>query len=106
MALCGFSMTPSIESVELSHFNGHWRTTLIRPSCVRSMQRSPCSTRRQSQEVRCSSSRKAASPIESETNSLTAMPVSGEEEPGDVTRFKMSDFKVLDRVSVGLAGKV
>ncbi|PPR95929.1 hypothetical protein GOBAR_AA24742 [Gossypium barbadense] len=32
-------------------------------------------------------------------------PVSGEEETGHVTRFKMSDFMILDRVSVGLAGR-
>ncbi|XWS50370.1 hypothetical protein CRYUN_Cryun12cG0082200 [Craigia yunnanensis] len=105
MALCGFSMNPSLESVEVWHFNGNLTTTLIRPSSLRFNRKSPCSARRQLKEVRCSSLIKAVSPVESEGSSLIAMPISGEEEAGDVTRFKMSDFKVLDRVSIGLAGR-
>lgn len=106
MALCGFSINPSLESVEVWHFNGNLSKTLIRPSCLRLNRKSPCSARRQFQEVRCSSLRKAVSPMESEENAPTATPISGEDEPGHVARFKMSDFKVLDHVSVGLAGRV
>ncbi|EOY23515.1 OBP3-responsive gene 1 isoform 1 [Theobroma cacao] len=105
MALCGFSINPSLESVEVWHFNGNLSKTLIRPSCLRLNRKSPCSARRQFQEVRCSSLRKAVSPMESEENAPTATPISGEDEPGHVARFKMSDFKVLDHVSVGLAGR-
>ncbi|XVE64379.1 hypothetical protein DITRI_Ditri07aG0096400 [Diplodiscus trichospermus] len=105
MALCGFSMNPGLESVEVCCFKGKLTATLTRPSCLQFNRKSPYSARRQLQEVRCSSLRKAVSPMESEGNSLIAKPISGEEEVGDVTRFKMSDFKVLDCVSVGLAGR-
>ncbi|OMO88395.1 hypothetical protein CCACVL1_08415 [Corchorus capsularis] len=105
MALCGISMTPSLESVELWHFHGNLSTKLIRPSCLPFNQKLPCSVRRQLQKVRCSSLRKPVSPVESDGNASTAKPISGEEEAGHVTRFKMSDFKVLDRVSIGLSGR-
>ncbi|XVF10050.1 hypothetical protein REPUB_Repub07fG0150200 [Reevesia pubescens] len=103
MALCGFSMNPSLESLEVWNFNGNLSKILIRPSCLRFNRKSPCSAKRQLQEVRCSSLRKVVSMMESEGNAPIATSISGEDEAGHVTRFKMSDFKVLDRVSVGLA---
>ena len=44
-------------------------------------------------------------PMESEGNAPTAIPISSEEETRHVTRFKISDFKVLDPVSIDLAGR-
>ncbi|XP_022736046.1 probable plastid-lipid-associated protein 14, chloroplastic isoform X2 [Durio zibethinus] len=105
MAICRLSMNPSLESVEVWHFNANLSTTLVRPSCLRFNQKSPCSARRQLQEVGCSSLRKAVSAKQLEGNALTATTISGEEEAGHVTRFKMSDFKVLECVSIGLAGR-
>ncbi|XP_031287692.1 glycine-rich protein DOT1-like [Pistacia vera] len=52
---------------------------------------------RRSLGVQCSSSRKVFSRVESEVVSVE------EEESGHVMRFKMSDFKILDCVSLGLA---
>ncbi|XP_031251359.1 probable plastid-lipid-associated protein 14, chloroplastic isoform X2 [Pistacia vera] len=50
--------------------------------------------------VQCSSSRKVVSRVESEVVSME------EEESGHVMRFKMSDFKILDRVSLRLVRRV
>ena len=55
---------------------------------------------RRSFGVQCSSSRKVVSRVESEVVYVE------EEESGHVMRFKMSDFKILDRVSLGLARRV
>ncbi|XP_039046569.1 probable plastid-lipid-associated protein 14, chloroplastic [Hibiscus syriacus] len=106
MALYGFSLNPCLESVEVCQFNVNLSTTLIRPRCLRFNRKPACSLRRNLHGVRCSSVSKSVSSKESQGNdsvSKTASP--GEEEPGHVTRFEMSDFMVLDRVSVGLAGR-
>ncbi|KAA3459927.1 putative plastid-lipid-associated protein 14, chloroplastic [Gossypium australe] len=109
MALYGFSMNPCLESVEVRHSNANLSTTLIKPRWSWFNRKSTCSFRnltKQLKEVRCSSLRKTVSPMESGRNDLIVdTPVSGEEETGHVTRFKMSDFMILDRVSVGLAGR-
>jgi len=69
--------------------------------------RSICSRREVGTVVRCSSSSKAVAPLESEGDGRRCMIEEEEEEGGgDVMRFKMSDFKVLDRVSIGLGGRV
>uniref|UniRef100_A0A6N2LXT6 Protein kinase domain-containing protein n=1 Tax=Salix viminalis TaxID=40686 RepID=A0A6N2LXT6_SALVM len=65
--------------------------------------RSICSRREVGTVVKCSSPSKAAAPLESEGDGRRC--VIKEEEGGDVMRFKMSDFKVLDRVSIGLGGR-
>ncbi|KAL9374754.1 hypothetical protein Peur_031633 [Populus x canadensis] len=70
--------------------------------------RSICSRREVGTVVRCSSSSKAVAPLESEGDGRRCMVEEEEEEEGgggDVMRFKMSDFKVLDRVSIGLGGR-
>lgn len=58
--------------------------------------------------VCCSSLRKAASAssMESQEDSPSAFSVCLEEELDHVIRFKMSDFKILDCVSIGLGGRV
>ncbi|KAL3570585.1 hypothetical protein D5086_027834 [Populus alba] len=69
--------------------------------------RSICSRREVGSVVRCSSSSKAVAPLESEGDGRRCVIEEEEEEGGggDVMRFKMSDFKVLDRVSIGLGGR-
>ncbi|KAE8733872.1 hypothetical protein F3Y22_tig00000916pilonHSYRG00132 [Hibiscus syriacus] len=106
MALYGFSLNPCLESVEVCQFNVNLSITLIRPRCLRFNRKPAWSVRRKIHGVRCSSVSKSVSYKESQGNdsvSKTASP--DEEEPGHVTRFDMSDFMVLDRVSVGLAGR-
>ncbi|KAL9337319.1 hypothetical protein Peur_069088 [Populus x canadensis] len=69
--------------------------------------RSVCSRREVGTAVRCSSSSKAVAPLGSEGDGRRCVIEEEEEEEGggDVMRFKMSDFKVLDRVSIGLGGR-
>lgn len=55
--------------------------------------------------VKCSSPSKAAAPLESEGDGRRCVIKEEEGGEGDVMRFKMSDFKVLDRVSIGLGGR-
>ncbi|GLU12012.1 hypothetical protein SLE2022_287210 [Rubroshorea leprosula] len=105
MALCGFSLALNPESVEVMHFNGNLLTRLIRPRCVQ-LSGKPCySVGRRLLDVQCSLSREAVSPMESEENASTSTSICAEEESGHVTRFKMTDFKVLDCVSIGLGGR-
>ncbi|XP_011003892.1 PREDICTED: probable plastid-lipid-associated protein 14, chloroplastic [Populus euphratica] len=67
--------------------------------------RSICSRREVGTVVRCSSSSKAVAPLESEGDGRTCVIEEEGGGGGDVMRFKMSDFKVLDRVSIGLGGR-
>ncbi|XP_031274867.1 probable plastid-lipid-associated protein 14, chloroplastic isoform X1 [Pistacia vera] len=98
MALCGIGSSPGLEGVERWSLSGNLSTRLISrqfsgksKSCVMFQMRSF--------GVQCSFSRKVVSRVESEVVSVE------EEESGHVMRFKMSDFKILDRVSLGLAGR-
>ncbi|KAB5524130.1 hypothetical protein DKX38_021879 [Salix brachista] len=67
--------------------------------------RSICSRREVGTVVKCSSPSKAAAPLESEGDGRRCVIKEEEGGEGDVMRFKMSDFKVLDRVSIGLGGR-
>lgn len=100
MALCGVGLSPSFESFEAVCVGGHFSTRLIRPSLMRAVRKTSDWKRRPCLGARCSSSLK----FEENAQSDSSVPV--EEESGHVIKFKMSDFKVLDRVSVGLGGRV
>ena len=106
MALCGIGWSPSVESVEVVYFNGNLSTRLIRQSPMRLTGKHSYFNQRQYWGVRCSSASKAVSPMESEENARSALLGSMEEELEHVTRFKISDFKILDCVSTGLDGRV
>ncbi|KAJ6340615.1 hypothetical protein OIU77_008388 [Salix suchowensis] len=67
--------------------------------------RSICSRREVGTVVKCSSPSKAAAPLESEGDGRRCVIKEEEGGEGDVMRFRMSDFKVLDRVSIGLGGR-
>ncbi|KAK4838870.1 hypothetical protein QYF36_017164 [Acer negundo] len=93
MALCGLGSSPSLERIEIKRcFSGNFSKITSKSSI---------SVKRWSFPVHCSSSEKK---VVSSVDSKESV-VSVEEESGHVMRFKMSDFKVLDRVSVGLAGR-
>lgn len=106
MALCGIGWVPWVESVEIVCFSGNLSKRLIRSSPIRLLGKSSSSNQRQFLGVRCSSARKAVSSLESEENARSALMDSVEEELEHVTRFKISDFKILDCVSIGLGGRV
>lgn len=106
MALCGIGWSPCAESVEVVYFSRNLSTRLIRLSPVRLTGKLSYLNQRQYWGVRCSSARKAVSSMESEQNARSALSGSMEEELEHVTRFKISDFKILDCVSIGLGGRV
>ena len=106
MALCGIGLSPSVENAEVVSLSGNLSTRLIRRSPMIFTGKSPNLNRRQCCGVRCSSARKAVSSMESEENARTVLLDSVEEELEHVTRFKISNFKILDCVSVGLGGRV
>lgn len=99
MALCGIGTSLGLEGVERWRLSGNLSTRMISRQ-FRVKSKSCVIVQKRSFGVQCSSSRKVVSGVESEVVSVE------EEESGDVMRFKMSDFKVLDRVSLGLAGRV
>ncbi|XP_004307976.1 PREDICTED: probable plastid-lipid-associated protein 14, chloroplastic [Fragaria vesca subsp. vesca] len=101
MALCGIGLSPGFESFEAVCAGGSLSTRLIRPSLMRAVGKTAEWKRRPGLGVlRCSSS---SLKFEENVGRDSAVPL--EEESGHVIKFKMSDFKVLDRVSVGLGGK-
>ncbi|XAR52222.1 Non-specific serine/threonine protein kinase [Bertholletia excelsa] len=99
MALCGIGWCPSREIVEIPIFNFNSSTRLIRSTYVPLIVKNHYSTPARS-TVRCS----AASLESNESASVTySDPL--EEELEHVVKFKMCDFKIRDRVSIGLGGR-
>lgn len=99
MALCGVGLSPSFESFEVVCVSGNLSTRLIRPSLMRTIGKTSDWKRRPCLGVRCSS-------LKLEENAPRDLSVPVEEESGHVIRFKISDFRILDCVSVGLGGRV
>ncbi|GMY07498.1 probable plastid-lipid-associated protein 14, chloroplastic [Fagus crenata] len=105
MALRGIGLSPSVENVEVVYFRSNLSTRLIRHSPMRFTGKPFNSNQRQYSGVQCSLARKAGSSIESKEDARIALSGSVEEELEHVTRFKISDFKILDCISVGLGGR-
>ncbi|XP_050387776.1 probable plastid-lipid-associated protein 14, chloroplastic [Argentina anserina] len=99
MALCGIGLSPSFEGFEAVCVGGNFSRRLIRPNSMRAVGKTADWKRTPGMGVRCSSSLR----FEENVGRDLAVPV--EEESGHVIKFKMADFKVLDRVSVGHGGK-
>lgn len=99
MTLCGIGSSPGLEGVERWSLSGNLSTRLISRQ-FSGKSKSCVMVQRRSFGVQYSSSRKVVSRVESEVVSVE------EEESAHVMRFKISDFKILDRVSLGLAGRV
>lgn len=106
MAWCGASLSWSVEGVGTGSSRGNLSTILA--SCSYFDGRSLISVPRQSWKVRCRSSSRTSSPLEylDNLNAKNGPSVSVEEEMGPVIKFNISDFKVLNSVSIGLGGKV
>lgn len=106
MALLGIVSSPTLESVEVAYGSVNLLTRLNRSSPKRFIGKYSSWTHRHSWGVRCCSVSRKVSSVESEENARSSVSVFLEEESGHVVRFKMSDFNILDRVSVGLGGRV
>ncbi|KAI4307119.1 hypothetical protein L6164_030339 [Bauhinia variegata] len=107
MALSSPGPNPTLESCRLAYSAKNLSTRLIVPAPLHCIGKFSSLDRRQRQGVCCSSLRKAtsASSMESQEDAPTDLPACMEEELDHVMQFKMSDFKILDRVSVGLGGR-
>lgn len=104
-ALVGTGLSPSSEQVEVWCFSENLSARLVRTGGICFKPRFANSYKGKFQKVRCLSS-KALTPLESEDSAQSFLMDSVEEEAGHVIKFKMSDFNVLDRVSIGLGGRV
>lgn len=105
MALCGTGLKLSLESVGVGYYSKNSSTRLLRSSGTSLNQRKHGSLQQKCWRVRCSLSRKSTLPMESEENVQSVSSVLVEEELEHVIKFKISDFKISDRVSVGLGGR-
>ncbi|KAG5019195.1 hypothetical protein JHK87_015050 [Glycine soja] len=103
MALCGTGPNPIPGSYSAQNLS----TKLIVPALLPFTGQFYNLVRRKRKGVCCSSLRNAASASskESKEDAPSTLSVYLEEETDHVIRFKMSDFKILDTVSVGLGGR-
>lgn len=102
MALCGIGLSPSLEGIDKWCLGGNFSTRLM---VYRRFNWKPCArAQRRGFAVQCSSSRKVVS--EESVQSEASVSVDDESDSGHVIRFNMGDFNILDRVSIGLSGRV
>lgn len=109
MALPRIGTSPrSLERPEFGCYgNQNSLTRLNRPSPVLFIGNHSNSARRECVGVRCALSRKEVTSVRSEGDGQSdALSVSIEEESVHVARFKISDFKIVNHVSVGLGARV
>jgi hypothetical protein len=108
MALCRTGPYPILESNGLGYSHINLSTKLFLPVPLRFAGPLSNVSKRKHKGVCSSSLRRAASAssMESHEQDPNALSVCLEEETDHVIRFKMSDFKVLDHVSIGLGGRV
>ncbi|KAJ1379458.1 Protein kinase domain [Sesbania bispinosa] len=107
MALSRTGPNPIPESDGLAYLARNLSTRLVLPVPLRFTGQLSNLGRRKNKVVCCSSLRKAASAssMESQEDAPSSFSVCLEEELGHVIRFKMSDFKILNHVSIGLGGR-
>jgi len=108
MALCGTAPNPVPGSNSLVYSPQHLSAKLILPVPLRFTGQFSNLVRKKCMGVCRSSLRSAASAssMESQEDAPSAFSVCLEEELDHVIRFKMSDFRILDSVSIGLGGRV
>lgn len=108
MALCRTALNPIPGSNSLAYSAQNCSTKLIVPVPLCFTGQFSNLVRRKRTGVCCSSLRNAASAssMESQEDAPNTLSVCLEEELDHVIRFKMSDFKILNCVSVGLGGRL
>lgn len=106
MALCGTNMSWGMESIEATRLRGNSSTFLVKPSSACFGGPSLYTLPRRRRKICFSLLRRSSTPVESKGVAESPCSVSVDEELDHVKRFKMSDFKVLDSVSIGLGGRV
>ncbi|PSS33007.1 Plastid-lipid-associated protein 14 precursor [Actinidia chinensis var. chinensis] len=101
MALCGIGWCPTWDGVEVPILSSNLSTRRVIPFMGKtdSPRQIRCS------RIRCSVSIKNATSLGSEEVADDTSSDSLGEELGHVKKFKMSDFKICDWVSIGLSGR-
>ncbi|KAJ4843197.1 hypothetical protein Tsubulata_008117 [Turnera subulata] len=94
----------SVPRAKTIGFSKHFSTKLFRPSFIHVKRKSPSDHMRQFRAFKCFALNKYVSPLESEDIAKRWTTVSMQE-GGHVMKFKITDFKILDRVISGLVGK-
>lgn len=105
MAVCAIGLSPGLEGVELRFLRVNSSTRLIRTNYFHLIGKASNSIWRNCGRIRCSS-RNSVSPLESRKNAMELGSVATEEDLDHVMKFKISDFEISDRVSIGLGGRV
>ncbi|PON72093.1 Serine/threonine protein kinase [Parasponia andersonii] len=106
MALPRVGRGPSLERAEFAYGSRNLLSRLNRLSPVLFIGKYSNLAPRECLGVRCTLSRKEVTSVRSEGDGQSALSVSSiEEESGHVVRFKISDFKIVSHVSVGLAAR-
>ncbi|KAI4384842.1 hypothetical protein MLD38_002943 [Melastoma candidum] len=107
MALCGAGFGCPVERFEGRHsLLGNLSTILVKPlSSLLYDKQLLKRTLRDAHRVRCFSAGESVREIQQKSSNQSPSLISIEDELGPVMRFKMSDFKVLNCVSVGLGGR-
>lgn len=106
MALCGIARCPNWEKAAIPIRSFNSSTRLVRLTFGPLMGEIGYSSLILRSRIRFSISSKNATPLESEESASDTFSDSLEEELGHVMKFKMSDFEICDRVSIGLSGRV
>ncbi|XP_010049156.1 probable plastid-lipid-associated protein 14, chloroplastic isoform X1 [Eucalyptus grandis] len=105
MALCGTNMSWGMESLEATRLRGNLSTFLVKPSSAHFGGPLLYVLPRRCRRTCFSLLRRSSTPVESKGVTESSPSVSVDEELDHVKKFKMSDFKVLDSVSIGLGGR-
>lgn len=102
MALCGIGLSQTLEGIDKWCLGGNFSTRLMVHRHFN--WKTSARAQRRSSAIQCSSSRKVVS--EESVQNEASVSVDDESDSGHVIRFNMGDFKILDRVSIGLSGRV
>ncbi|KAH9677161.1 putative plastid-lipid-associated protein 14 [Citrus sinensis] len=101
MALCGIGLSQTLEGIDKWCLGGNFSTRLMVHRHFN--WKTSARAQRRSSAIQCSSSRKVVS--EESVQNEASVSVDDESDSGHVIRFNMGDFKILDRVSIGLSGR-
>lgn len=104
MAFTGVYSSPKMEYVERRCISSINLTTSLKLWPM--IERRNFPIRRKRLQVNCSLPNSTVSPLESEEDANLSSSDSLEDEFSHVTKFKMSDFTIRNRVSIGLGGRV
>lgn len=106
MALIGVFSSPKVESIELRCFSLKNSPLRRRASPLDRRKNFPIRLKKLGSTTTCSLSSEALPTVDSGGKENLTGSASLEDDLSHVTKFKMSDFKIRNRVSIGFGGRV